>query len=119
AFEDSAAIDAYETGLVGPVASVAHQAAGRREVAKLKDRRHRVPERQCSELFAPAHEESVAGDHEPAYLPLDESCEDRGEIAFDPRMHNMGLPPKNAGRRLQGPRLGFGSGIDGIDEHRD
>ena len=38
-------------------ASVAHQAAGRGELAILEDRGHRVAERQCGELFAPAVEE--------------------------------------------------------------
>ena len=36
--------------MTGPVA---HQAAGRGELAKLVDRGHRVAERQCGELFAP------------------------------------------------------------------
>src|SRR5262245_62852941 len=50
AFENPPSVDAGLTIRVRNTASVAHQAAGRGEFAKLVDRRHRVAERECGEL---------------------------------------------------------------------
>ena len=52
ALENPAGIDANLTIRVRNAAAVAHQAAGRGELAKLEDRRHRMAHRQCGELFA-------------------------------------------------------------------
>jgi hypothetical protein len=38
--------------VAGDAAAIAHQAAGRGEFPKLEDRRHRMTQRQCGELFA-------------------------------------------------------------------
>ena len=88
-------------------AAVAHQAAGRGELAILVDRGHRVAERQCGELLAPADEECIGADHEPAGPQLGQGCKDRIEVAFGAGMQDMELQPEGAGRRLQ--RLSIGS----------
>ena len=71
ALENAAGIDAGQTVQVRNTGSVAHQAAGRRERAKLEDRGHRVADRQCGELFAPVNKESIGADHERTDSPLE------------------------------------------------
>ena len=56
AFEDAVGVDADLAKLVRIVGPIAHQAAGRGELAIRTDRGNRVPERQCAELSAPAEE---------------------------------------------------------------
>ena len=66
AFENAAGVDAGLTIAVRKAGSIAHQAAGRGELAKLIDRRYPVAERQCGELFAPDGEEAIGADHKRA-----------------------------------------------------
>ena len=101
ALENAAGVDAGLTVRVRNTAAVAHQAAGRGELAILVDRRHRVANRQRGELFAPADEECIGADHERAGSQLDQGCEDRIEVAFGAGMQDMELQPEGAGRRLQ------------------
>ena len=54
AFENTAGVDADQTVSVRETASIAHQAAGRGELAVRGDRGHRMADRQCGELFDPA-----------------------------------------------------------------
>ena len=86
---------------VREIGSIAHQAAGRGELAKLEDRGYRVADRQCGELFDPGTEECIVADHERACSQLDQGCESRIEVAFGARMQDMELQPEGAGRRLQ------------------
>jgi hypothetical protein len=71
--------------------SVAHEAAGRCELARLVDRGHGVTNRQCRELFQPATEEWIGADHERASLQLDQGCENRVEVAISARIQDMEL----------------------------
>src|SRR5437660_453652 len=57
ALEDPAGVGADNTKVARKTASIAHQTAGRGELAILVDRGHRVAERQRGELLAPAIEE--------------------------------------------------------------
>ena len=66
--------------------------------------------RQCGELFAPAVEEWIAADHEPACPQLGQGCEDGIEVALGARMQDMELQPERARRRLQVSRYGLGDG---------
>src|SRR5664279_4785371 len=75
ALEYPPGVDANQTVWLLSVASVAHQAAGRGELAIFENRGHRVAERQCSELFAPTNEEWIGADHECARSKLDNGCE--------------------------------------------
>src|SRR6516162_11248923 len=77
ALENAPGVHAREAIQVCNSASVAHQSAGRGKRAKFIDRRHRVAERQHRELFAPAVEEWIAPDHEPAGFQCDQVCEGR------------------------------------------
>ena len=61
------------TVLLGKTTSVAQQTAGGDKLAKLEDRGHCIAGRQFGEMFAPASEESVGADHEPAGLQTDQS----------------------------------------------
>src|SRR5258708_4592938 len=92
ALENPADICACRMIGVGKVAAVAHQAASRRELASLEDRGHSMAGRQGSKLLAPADEELIGADHEPAGLQLDQSGEDGVEVAFGACMQNMKLP---------------------------
>jgi ABC transporter substrate binding protein len=97
-------------------ASVTHQAAGRDECAILEDRAHRVADRQCGELFAPANEECIGADHERTGPQLGQGCKDRIEITFGAGMQDMELQSEGAGRRLYLSRLGRGTGTGRVDE---
>src|SRR5262245_61534760 len=66
AFQNPAGVDAGRTKRVRKTGSVAHEAAGRCELARLVDRGHGVTNRQCRELFEPATEEWIGADHERA-----------------------------------------------------
>ena len=110
ALENPAGVDADLTVHVRKTGSVAHQAAGRGELAILIDRGHRVAQRQCGELFALAIEEWIGADHERRLPQLGQSCEDRIDVAFGARMQDMELQPEGARRRLQVSRHGLGNG---------
>src|SRR5262249_10068444 len=96
--------------------SVAHQSAGRGKRAKLIDRRHRVAEREHRQLFAPAVEEWIAPDHQPAGFQWDKVCEGRINVASAARVQDMELPPQRAGRLLQLARLDIATGKSRVDE---
>src|SRR5215475_8961188 len=82
AFQNPAGVDAGRTKRVSKTGSVAHEAAGRCELARLVDSGHGVTNRQCRELFEPATEEWIGADHERPYLQLDQACENRVEVAI-------------------------------------
>jgi hypothetical protein len=50
-----------------------------------------MADRQCSELFAPAHKEPVGADYQPACSQLTQGGEDRFEIAFGARVQDVEL----------------------------
>ena len=121
ALEDAAGVDADQTVRLRNAASVAHQAAGRGELAILVDRGHRVAERQCGELFAPADEERRrrrSRARQPAVGPS--VAKAVVEIAF-----GAGAAGHGAAARVCGPPpacLSTGSrqtGIGRIDEQRN
>src|SRR5262245_45287342 len=64
--EHSSDMDASQAIGVREVGSVAHQASGRSELSPLVDCRSGTSGRQRAELFAPAAEQRVWGDHESA-----------------------------------------------------
>jgi hypothetical protein len=75
-----------------------------------------VAERQHREQFAPAVEEWIAPDHEPAGFQWDQVCEGRINVASATRLQDMELPPQRAGRRLQLSRLDIATGKSRVDE---
>ena len=99
------------------LAAVAHQAAGRGEIAKLEDRRHRVADRQGGELPAPADEKRIVADHQPAGAPLGQRREGRcrGRPRCLPAGQGAavrGCGPPSAVRDVSAVRIGR------IDQHR-
>src|SRR6516164_3450015 len=114
--ENAPGVDACEAIQVCNAASVAHQSAGRGKRAKLIDRGHSVAERQYRELFAPAIEEWIAPDHEPAGFQWDQVCEGRINVASATRVQDMELPPHRAGRHLQIFRLNIATGKSRVNE---
>src|SRR6516162_5469653 len=114
--ENVPGVDAPEVIQVCNSASVAHQSACRGKRTKLIDRGHRVAEREHRELFAPAVEEWIALDHEPAGSQWDQVCEGRINVASATRVQDMELPPQRAGRLLQLSRLDIATGKSRIDE---
>src|SRR6266545_5058554 len=114
ALENPAAVDTDLTVRVRQTAAIAHQAAGGGKLAVLEDRGHRVADRQCGELLAPAIEQSIIADRQRACPQSGQGCEDRIEVAFGARLQDMGLQPDRAGRRLQLSRLGLGIGPVGL-----
>jgi hypothetical protein len=61
-----------------------------------------VTERQCGELLAPALEEWIGDDHEPARPKLGQVCKDRIKVALAAGMQDMELQPQRTGGSLQG-----------------
>ena len=112
AFEIPAGIDTDQMVLVGIGGSIAHQAAGHREAAKLGDRGHCVACREGGEVSAPAIEECIGADHESASSLLDQGCEWRFELALAARPQHMDLQPEGAGRRLQVSSIRLGENGD-------
>ena len=53
ALENPTSVDADVTVCIGKTGAVAHQSAGRGELAPLIDRRYRMARRQSDELIAP------------------------------------------------------------------
>jgi hypothetical protein len=117
ALENPAGVDAGLTVHVRNTASVAHQAASRGELAILEDRGHRVAERQCGELLAPAIKERIASDHEPARSQLDQLCEGYIKVTLCAGIQDMEFQPEGVGRRQRLTRFGLGkSGIGRVDQ---
>src|SRR5207302_10542826 len=74
-------------------------------------------DRQRGELFAPAIEECIAANHEPACSQLGQFCEDSIEVTFGAGIQDMELEPEGVGRRKHIPRYGLGtSRIGWVDE---
>src|SRR5262245_23689174 len=71
ALENSADISADQTVVFPVIASVAHQAPSRSELAKNVDRGHRMADRQCGQLFVADKEEWIGHDHEPTGSQFD------------------------------------------------
>jgi hypothetical protein len=118
--EKPASINADLTICVRTTASVAYQTAGCGELAILEDRRYCVTECQCAELFAPANEECVGGDHEAACPQLDQSCEDRIEVALGAGIQDVELQAEGMGRRLHASCICLGKSVGRVDEqHND
>src|SRR5262249_22080935 len=80
ALENATRISTYKPVSVRKTATVAHHATIRRKLAILVDCRNLVLDRQGGELFAPAVEEIIWTDHEPARVQLDQCC--KGSINF-------------------------------------
>ena len=59
-----------------------------------------MADRQRGELFAPAREECIGADHEPARSQLDQLCEDSIEVTFGAGIQDMELQPEGTSRRL-------------------
>jgi hypothetical protein len=116
ALENPAGVSASQAIVLRKIASIAHQAACLDEPAILKDRGHRVAERERGELFAPRGKEWIVADHEPAGSQLEQGRKDRIKVAFGARVQDMEFEPKAAGRRLHFSRLCLGSGSVRIDE---
>jgi len=116
ASENAPGVDAPEAIQVCNSASVARQSACRGKRTKLIDRGHRVAEREHRELLAPAVEEWIAPDNEPAGLQWDQVCEGRINVASATRVQDMELPPQRAGRLLQLSRLDIATGKSRVDE---
>src|SRR6516164_9429654 len=108
AFENTGGVDASQTVSVGKATAIAHQAAGGDELAVFEDRRYRVTDGQCGELFAPANEEPIGADHERAGPDLGQVRKDRIEIVLGAGMHDTELQPERVCRRLQVPQLRLG-----------
>ena len=89
ALENPAGIVAGQAVCLRRVSSVAQQTSGHGKLTILVDRWHRVAERQRGELFAPAREERIAANHEPARSQLDQLCEDPIEVTFGAGIQDM------------------------------
>src|SRR5262249_3842491 len=89
--QDPFDVDAGRTVRIREAAAVAHQAAGRGELAILVDRRHRVAVRQLGEARASAVEERIVADRERAYAQPAQGCKHRIEIRLAARMQDMDL----------------------------
>src|SRR6516225_2940972 len=116
ALEDAADINPGLTIHVRKAAIIAHQAPGRGEFAKLKDRGHAMTHRQRGEMFAAADEQSVGADHETAGLEFEQSGEGGVEIALAAGIENRNVQSQCARRLLKTSRFDLGIGIGWVDE---
>src|SRR6266699_3481573 len=108
AFENAGGVDAGQTVSVGNAAGIPHQAAGCHELPVFIDRRHRVADSQRGQLLAPAREECIGADHEPARSQLDKACEDSIEVTFGAGIQDMKVQPEGMRCRLRGACNGLG-----------
>ena len=77
----------------------------------------RMADGQRAELLAPAIEEWLTADHEPACSQFDQACKDRIEVLVGTGIEDMKLQPEGFGRRLQFLRCGLSTGgIGWVDE---
>ena len=60
-----------------------------------------MADRHCGKLLAPADEERIGADHQPARAQLDKLCKDRIEVALGAGIQDMELQPEGAGGRLR------------------
>ena len=90
ALDYASGIDASLTVRLRKTASVAHQAAGDREVPRLVDRRHRVADSQGGKLFTVRAEQGIGGDHESGRPQLGQGCKRGIEVSFSPGVQEFG-----------------------------
>jgi hypothetical protein len=100
ALEDAGSIDAGLPVRVPDIATVAHQAAGCREIAHGMDSRHSMLERQSGKLLCATIEKYVGGDDEPANLKLGQLLECGFDVAFGAGIKEMKLQSQSAGGSL-------------------
>src|SRR5262249_3516248 len=108
ALEDTAGIVAGQSVNVRNGRPIAHQTSGHSELAPVVNRRHRVVERQCGELFGPTSEKWIAANHEPACSQLDQFCEDAIEFTFGASIQNMEVQSEGTSSCLQRPCAAVG-----------
>ena len=99
--------------------SVAHQAAGRRELAQRVNRRQRVARRQRDELTWPGDEERIDVNAERADSILNERGEGCLKIAVGAGLNYKQFSPKRIRCCLHVSRVGRRIGIDRMDEEAD
>jgi len=113
ALENAAGIVAGQSVNIRNGRSIARQTSGRRELAPVVDRGHRVVERQRGELFHLASQKWIAANHESACSQLDELCEDAVEFAFGAGIQNMEIQSESTSRCLQHPCAAVGESRSG------
>src|SRR5262249_43730441 len=99
ALDKPAGMDSCPAVCVPNVRSVAHQTAGRRELAPFVDCRHPVVDGYGGELFAMAGEKRLRADDESACSQFDHLCEDTFEVTFAAGIEDMELQPKGVSCR--------------------
>ena len=97
ALENPAGVEADQAVQIRIAASVAHQAAGRGELAILVDRRHRVAGVSAASCSLLASEECIGADHERAGLQLVQGCEGGIDVALGAGMQDVELQPERRG----------------------
>ena len=80
--ENSSDANTDQTVVFRFIASVAHQAPSRGELAKKVDRGHRMADRQCGQLFGAGKEQLIRHDYEPTGSQFDQRCECSLDLAF-------------------------------------
>src|SRR5262249_5672544 len=98
-------------------ASVAHKAAGQREVATLVDCRDPMAEREDGKLLMAVIEGYfAAADYKPPRSQFYYRCEERVQVVFGACLQDVELPGKGACRRPPLSRPDFGIGISRVHE---
>ena len=85
---------------IGLIGSVAHQAAGRDELAQKVNSGNRMARRQRNELVAPTDEEGIGTDDDGACPQLGEGRIRYVDLAFSAGIHDTDFPLEGARRRL-------------------
>src|SRR5262249_41438077 len=109
-------VDANLAISVSRAGPVAHQPAGRRELAKMISGRDCVADGQRSNLIAPAGEERVGADNKRSSLQTDHGLKDYIQVALGAGIQEMELQSQLVRCRLEISRLDLGTGKGGVYE---
>jgi hypothetical protein len=110
-------VDACEAKRFETIGTIAHQPTCLSKFIKLKNGWNGVVQRQQSEIFHVIHEQSITSDHESGRSDRLYSGKCLIKIVFGACVYNVEIHAKNAGSRLQIPRLRLGGNISRIDGH--
>src|SRR5262249_6113073 len=109
AIEDLSGVNSLLANVMNKAWSIAHQAAGRGEIARSIDRRNNVARRQCHELIDAIVEERIEGYEERAVTKLGKGRISGLDLAFGSGLQDMELQPLRTCRFPHVSNHGLGS----------
>src|SRR5215472_9144959 len=114
--EDTPGVGADQAVLVGDAAPIAHQRAGSGKLAKLINRRHPMPKRQCGKLFNRCVEQWIGANHQSGGTQSHRGRESSVQLGFAAGVHGLQLQSKLSGRGCDLVCLNLGIAALRIDQ---